>query len=301
MHAISTRIRSRKPKIADSTVTMYARNVLRLKRISSSLDPKILEPYLAKQTPGSAELLATTLVVFLDDGASKDWAREQLDKYHKVSSDQRDLQRLTDKEAQNWTDVRTIRAALRRMGKDIETRNLFTKKTLRHRDYRLLLGYVCLRIHDEYHLRADLPTMQIYKTEKEADGANAYILDRNELILYTFKTSPHFKRRKQLPIRLRVSRKLHSLIKRFHDRFGHFVCWMNGKRLTKRAYRDMLYGITEEYMGVRLGPTMLRHIYLTYFLRGNPTLKARKQKLYDMQQLNLETQFRYDRHVKVIG
>ena len=47
------------------------------------------------------------------------------------------------------------------------------------------------------------------------------------------------------------------------------------------------------YLGVRVGVTMLRHVVLSDFERGNPSLRERKEMMRKMQQINLETQMSY--------
>ena len=67
----------------------------------------------------------------------------------------------------------------------------------------------------------------------------------------------------------------------------------NGQKMTKSQHSTILTGHSYRYLGVRLGVNMLRHLILSEFERGNPTLKERKDKMKRMQQMSLETQMSY--------
>ena len=296
MHSVANIIRELRPELAESSVITYAYNIQRLRRVDPELRYDNLRDELDSLDPVVARNLLTALVVFKGGRRFEVLHREYIDK----ATAKRDQQALSEKESMNWVDARFVRRALRRMREDVRNHKLLTRR-LNGAEYRRLLGYVILALHNEFQLRNDLPSVEVVDTLAEAgDDGNFWVRSRQSLYLNRFKTWRHFKRRGFLPVILKPSAATRKLVRSFIERYGWLVRSKDGKQLSKSQFSNLLTGTTYRYLGVRLGSSMLRKVYLTEFLRKSPTLAARKKKMREMQQLSLETQYSYQRVIPPI-
>ena len=74
----------------------------------------------------------------------------------------------------------------------------------------------------------------------------------------------------------------------------YLICQPDGRPYSKAAFRNLLLNSSQKYLGVKVGSTMLRHIVLSEFLKGNPSLAERRRMGASMQQSSLETQLSYE-------
>ena len=297
MHAIAWHIRQNRPEIVDSTVVYYTSAIRRLRKVDPDLSATAIQDYLDGIAPTAALPLVSALVAYQGNR----WTHLHT-VYRKAADRARDTQGLSEREARLWVDARYVRSGIRRMKRDIAMHGLAKKRKrakLDRWEHNLLMGYMALVIHNEFHLRNDLPSVKIVAASSDAreGGANSYVLSSGTLVLFDFKTKRAFAKRHSLPIVLTFSRTAAKILFRFAvGRVGeHLLYRRDGTPYDKSSFRSLLTGVCKRYIGVRLGSTMLRHIYLTEFLSTNPSLLRRKRKLYEMQQVSLETQFRYDR------
>ena len=225
MHSVAAVIRENKPNIAGSTLTTYVYNIMRLKRAVNPLTQDNVRAYLEKlDSPTVAQNLVSALVAYAGDSWSP---------LHAIWSDRaeslKDTQQLTDREATNWVDAKALRRMLSRMREDIDVHNLWKRKQLSERHFRLLQAYLVFSIHKEFHLRNDLPSVQVVRTTSLVKPTgNYFVLSRNTFLFNRFKTYRYFQRRHQLPVRLSPSKRLTRLIRAFIKRFP-------GERLLRRG------------------------------------------------------------------
>ncbi len=74
-----------------------------------------------------------------------------------------------------------------------------------------------------------------------------------------------------------------------------FFCDRSGAQINRSQYNAIMTGTSKRYLGLRLGSTMLRHIYLSEFEATNPTLAQRLKRMRRMLQTTVRTQLRYTR------
>ena len=296
MHAIAWHIRKNKPDIVDSTVAYYTSAIRRLRTVDPELSQKLVSDYLDGIKPTAALPLVSALVAYQGDR----W-KPLHTVYRKAADALRDTQGLSEREALLWVDAKYVRAAIRRMKQDVALHRLVERARggrapLLRWEHNLLMGYIALTIHNIFHLRNDLPSVKIVSAHSDAK-TNSYVLSSSSLILFDFKTKRAFSVRSEIPVVLTFPRRVAKVLFRFAaKRVGeHLLYKRDGKPYDKSSFRSLVTGVCKRYMGVRLGTTMLRHIYLTEFLSTNPSLLRRKRKMYEMQQVSLITQFRYDR------
>ena len=293
MHAIAWHIRQNKPDIVDSTVAYYTSAIRRLRAVAPELSHNLVSQYLDGIKPTAALPLVSALVAYQGDR----W-KPLHTVYRKAADALRDTQGLSEREALLWVDAKYVRAAIRRMKQDVALHRLVERgRGLVRWEHNLLMGYIALTIHNIFHLRNDLPSVKIVSARSDAK-TNSYVLSSSSLILFDFKTKRAFSVRSEIPVVLTFPRRVAKVLFRFAaKRVGEHLLYKRdgGGAYDKSSFRSLVTGVCKRYMGVRLGTTMLRHIYLTEFLSTNPSLLRRKRKMYEMQQVSLITQFRYDR------
>jgi hypothetical protein len=240
--------------------------------------------------PVQARNLMTALVVYQGDT----W-RPLMAKYIDLAENVLNLQQLSDREARNWVDAATIRKMIRRMREDVKTHKLLERMPhVTKREKRLLMAYIAFSIHNIFHLRNDLPSLNVVAVSSlaQASHSNYYVRSTGVIHLWRFKTYSYFRRRGLLPLKLQLPNGIRKLINAFVFAYDHEKIL---GRITRPAYNNLLVSHSERYLAVRIGSTMLRHIYLSEFLKRDPSLKQKQRKLQEMQQLRLETQERYRR------
>ena len=296
MNVIIAHLKSQRPNLAENTYVTYARSILRLRKISADFEPPVIDKYLQTLTATTARNLLTALVVY--DGRDV-WSRRH-EKYNTLAVQHRDQQSLSDYESARWTTWKRVVAAIRRMKQDCENQKLFVRKAITASDYRLLSGYVAMSIHKYFQWRNDVPSIRVVETTADAGKGNCYIKSLGRFVLREFKTAKFFRRRRDFPVTLDAPKPLRAVLHKFIKHHGSewLLPQFNGKKTSKNSFKGLLQHITYRYLGLRLGTTMLRKIYLTEFLSTDPRLTDRKRVLRNMLQLNLEQQFQYRRRVE---
>jgi hypothetical protein len=153
-----------------------------------------------------------------------------------------------------------------------------------------------LRLYSELHWRADIVSVRLGKHV----GKNYFYMGK--FYLNTFKTSKKFKSRGLLPLIFTPSPSLAKLIRQYLEvrkaqKFDHdyFLFNKSGRPVQRSAFYDLMTRTTFKYVGKKLSVSMLRHIYITEYLAGNPSLAAKQKMLRGFMQLSLDTFESYGR------
>ena len=208
----------------------------------------------------------------------------------------RGTQTFTQAERSNWSSVKAINAGLARAKFDVDRLKLLDPRKLNKKEYQILQEYFVLRFHSEFHWRSDLANVRLGKHS----GENYYV--DGKFYLNKFKTAKHFARKGLLPLVFTPRKGLKQLITKFlrtraaQDlETDYLLTNRKGKRFTREAYGKFLSSASYRYVGKKLGPSMWRKIYVTDYLKLNPGLKTKKDKMRSMMQLSLETHESYAR------
>ena len=292
---LEKRLRTLKPKVSDRTILTYATNIRRLRKISPNLDYGEISQFLKTKSPSQAANLLTSVIVL--EG------RERFGELYKTlnqeAEDVRGNQNFTNSEINNWVTIRQIRKGIERAKFDVNRLGLLEARKHKQPHLTILIRYLLLKFYNEFHWRSDIVSVKVGKHT----GENYF--HNGKFYLNKFKTSEKFRKRGMLPLVYTPSRGLGLLIKKFlavrkaqgieHD---YFLFNRSLKPVKRSAFFELMSRATEKYIGKRLGSSMLRHIYATNFLAGDPTLKQKKKFLHDMMQLSLETFESYARRGK---
>jgi len=276
-----------KPHLRPISVDTYLAHIKRVrKQAGEELREEPVLKYLDSLKPTIANQLISAIV------ALKPAFSSHISRYRKVAQAQREAnaQKSTQKQRDNWTSVAAIKRATRLMRREI---NQFGFK-----EHNLVMAFLIWSIMLEHTMRNDLPSVKIAQTMSDVNNReNFYVVSKGQIWLNNFKTMKAFKRRELLPLMLQLSRPTNTLILKFLRQRGkksqYLLSHPNGKPYSRSAFRNLMLNSSKKYLGVKVGSTMLRHIVLSEFLKGDPSLAERKRKARSMQQLSLETQMSY--------
>ena len=289
--------RENRPELAASSIRTYVHAVLRVvKALGREFQMEELDKWLESKSPAQARNTLTPFLMWRRASPMDTHYRSLFDKYN-ASAESAKLGRTTSKrEADNWVTVKAIRGAIRRMGHDSKILGRQSGA-----NYRLFLAHFIFRVHDELHLRNDLPTVRIVNAPGEMDEKhkhNYYVRSQKRFYWYHFKTRRSFMRAKDWPVAHTISPSLARFISKYirqKPESPWLICDPEGHPLSKSAFSAVMTGASKRYLGVRLGSTMLRRIYLSEFEKTGPSLRQRKAKLRRMLQTKIETQLGYVR------
>ncbi len=287
MSELETRLRLLKPNVRPTTIKVYAANIRRLRKIGGkTLEYGPVSQYLKGLSVTNAVNLLTAIIVL----EGRERYGLLYDSLNESAALVRGSQEFTPAEREQWTSSKVIREGLKRAKFDVDRLKLLTVKKHPRSHLYTLTQYLVLRFHSEFQWRSDLPSVRIGKVK----GENYFYNGR--FFMNRFKTSGHFKRRKLLPLIFTPSRGLGILIRQYlevraaqgveHD---FFLVNRSLKPVKRDNYYKLLSAATFKYVGKKFGSSLFRHIYVTEFLAGSPSLQAKQRKLRGLMQLSLET------------
>ena len=289
---LERRFRELKPKVRPATIKTYAANVRRLRHISPTLEYHDISRYLKGLSPTSASNLLTSIIVL----EGRERFGHLYDAFIEDSDAVRSSQTFSKTELANWVSGRAIKRGIERAKFDVQRLDLLEIRKHKPHHLQTLVQYLVLKFYSEFHWRSDLVSIRIGKHV----GQNYY--HAGQFIMNDFKTSRKFKARGLLPLIFTPSRSLKALLRKYievrkvqnldHD---YLIFNKSTNPISRDTFYKFLTRATFRYTGKKLGTTQLRHIYVTEFLAGNPTLRAKQKMLRGMMQLSLETFESYGR------
>ena len=292
----------KKPELRPRSVHTYVTAVRRIKReLGDSFTVAQLDTWLSAMKPTQAKNYLFPLCLAIGKHIPTLWK-----KYHRLATEHLDKRELTARERENWTTVSAVRRATNRMHQDIGIHNIlrgprgeFTSR----QHFNLLRGWMAFAIHDQFQLRNDLVSVRTVRRTAEIEQFdrrrdNFYVKATGKFHFYVFKTMRSFQKRDSWPVVLECSQALRRKIAVYLAKKPEspwFFCDRSGAQINRSQYNAIMTGTSKRYLGLRLGSTMLRHIYLSEFEATNPTLAQRLKRMRRMLQTTIRTQLRYTR------
>jgi hypothetical protein len=286
--------REKKPDIAQSSITTYTNNILRIQRELGQPTDEELETWLDGMKPTQARNLMTPLVILY---GARQQIRRLFEKYNSQADSQLDQQRLSASEMKHWVQKKSIKRMLARLREDCQTHKVFAGISTEAK-WRLRQMYVLWSVHFEFPWRNILNSCKIAQKAADVDTtSNFYCIREQSFYISVFKTRNVFRRHDYtLPLVHRVTGNLARLIqKHISNRDKYLFCNIRGQPLSKNGYSNLLTGATKKYLAKRVGSTLWRHIWLTDWSRSHRSLKERRAAAFRFHQVSLVTQMRYER------
>jgi hypothetical protein len=282
MGELEKRLRQLKPKVREKTITTYANNIRRLRKISPTLEYGPVSQYLKTLSISNALNLLTAVIVL----EGRERYGRLFEQFSEDAFRARNSQQFTEKEREKWASSAEIKKAIERAKFEVDNNNLLKVKKHPPHKLRILVQYLVLSFHSELQWRSDLPTVRIGRHR----GENYYF--NGQFYLNKFKTAKHYRK---LPVVHTPSRKLGKLLRQYLEvrnaqELDHDYLLFNSslKPLTKSTFYKLMMATTKRFVGKAFGVNMFRHVYVTEFLSKNPSLLEKQSKMKDLMQLRTE-------------
>ena len=291
--------REKKPELRPRSIHTYVTAVRRVRReLGESFTEGEFDTWLSAMKPPQAKNYIYPVCLVLGKHVPALWK-----KYNRLAVEHLDKRELTARERENWTTVAALRRAVNRMHQDIQIHKVLRGargQFASRQHYNLLRGWIAFSIHDQFQLRNDAASVRVLRTTQEISDhrANFYIKATGKFHFYVFKTMRAFQKRGDWPVVLEASKALRRKLALYLAKKPEspwLFCDLHGDPISRAQYNTILTGASKRYLGIRLGSTMLRHIYLSEFEAGAPTLQQRVKRMRRMLQTTVRTQLRYTR------
>jgi len=191
----------------------------------------------------------------------------------------------SDSQEKNWIDYENLIEVCNKL--KVEYQKLRKKKKLYQNEYRLLQGYVMLRMQLAYPIRNDFANMKILDEDdyeklddKIKDRNNYLVRDGQDLVIHinNYKTSKRLGQ-KQYKIKPTLTKLINDFLK----------INTSGYLLVKPSKRNV--GLTEVditkqfnwifkqyYPDKKISTSMIRHILISHDKKNDPTIKEQQEK-----------------------
>ena len=273
-------IKKSRPNAKDSTLKMYASNLIKLMKIydKDNLDflksPDQLEEKLGKLHYTTRRNYLNSVIVYLmsvkekDDPLIKEFS-DLRDSLNKQYEEEQATGIISDKQKENFVDISEVNKMINQMGTEIKDKKIKKKEDLTAKDKSLIQVYTLFNIYTRLPLRNDLAGMEVINkraynklSEEEKKAENYLVINKNNMffVLNQYKTSSKYKE-----LKIDIPKDLEKVLRQYIRINGMGVLFKSstGKALSRNALSQLLLKTSQKYMGKSISSTMLRKIYLS--------------------------------------
>tara|TARA_R110001632_G_C11339492_1_gene417253 strand:+ start:1010 stop:1972 length:963 start_codon:yes stop_codon:yes gene_type:complete len=273
-------IKKSRPNAKDSTLKMYASNLIKLMKIydKDNLDflksPDQLEDKLGKLHYTTRRNYLNSVIVYLmsvkekDDPLIKEFS-DLRDSLNKQYEEEQATGIISDKQKENFVDISEVNKMINQMGTEIKDKKIKKKEDLTAKDKSLIQVYTLFNIYTRLPLRNDLAGMEVINkraynklSEEEKKAENYLVINKNNMffVLNQYKTSSKYKE-----LKIDIPKDLEKVLRQYIRINGMGVLFKSstGKALSRNALSQLLLKTSQKYMGKSISSTMLRKIYLS--------------------------------------
>ena len=264
----------------DSTITVYAHNILRLYRLvkpgsegvpasGGGLKDKSLYKKFDSQKLSARRVLSVAAVkanVMYKNEKNEDWTirmNRTVEEYEK----QRDKRIKTPREQARWPSkgYDSLKTAAEKLKKELKTQIANTKTTS---DLYKVQQYMILKLYSEHALRLDWADVKLSKPEKDQKWNFLYKDKRKGWILVVrkFKTEK-FMGEQTIKVARPAGLALNMFVPKVEKLTDHgfLLSTKGGKKLSRQGLSILLSRTTEKYMGKRISSQIIRVLKATKF------------------------------------
>ena len=264
----------------ESTITVYAHNILRLYRLvkpgsegvpatGAWLKDKSLYKKFDSQKLSARRVLSVAAVkanVMYKNEKNEDWTirmNRTVEEYEK----QRDKRIKTPREQSRWPSngYDSLKKAAEKLKKEFKTQIANTKTTS---DLYKIQQYIILKLYSEHALRLDWADVKLKKPEKDQKW-NYLFKDKRKgwtLVVRKFKTEK-FMGEQTIKIARPASLALTMFVPKVEKLTDHgfLLSTKGGKKLSRQGLSILLSRTTEKYMGKRISSQIIRVLKATKY------------------------------------
>ena len=269
-----------RPKAKESTLKMYASNLMKLMKLyeKDNLDflkkPEEIEEKLSSLHYTTRRNYLNSIIVYLmavedkDDPLIKEFS-DIRDNHNKQYEEENATGIISDKQKENFVDISEVNNMINKMGQEIKDKKLKKKEDLTAKDKNLIQVYTLYNIYTRLPLRNDLAGMEVINkrvynklSEEEKKSENYLVINKNSMffVLNKYKTSSKYEE-----LKIDIPKDLEKLLRQYIRINGMGVLFKSstGKPLSRNALSQLLLKTSKKYMGKSISTTMLRKIYLS--------------------------------------
>tara|TARA_R110000823_G_scaffold190800_1_gene322368 strand:- start:292 stop:1257 length:966 start_codon:yes stop_codon:yes gene_type:complete len=282
---ITEKIQESRPNLKPNSIKQYETHLNKLKKIFDSdtydflSDPnKVLEKLSDKHYTSQRNSLNAIIILLLalnDDEKYNDLIEDYQkirDKLNDQYVDEQQSGKISEKQKNNFVELKEIMSMIDIMDKEIKSKNLKKKESLNGKEKELLTVYTMFSFLSRYPLRNDLSGMRyISKTEynqlneDNKKAGNFLVKNKNKLnmILNEYKTSKKYGE-KIIDLDPETSKILRMYIKATDKKLGDVLFVSSrGTPISRNGISQLLIKTSQKYLNKSISTTMMRKIVVS--------------------------------------
>ena len=282
---ITEKIQESRPNLKPNSIKQYETHLNKLKKIFESdtydflSDPnKVLEKLSDKHYTSQRNSLNAIIILLLalnDDEKYNDLIEDYQkirDKLNDQYVDEQQSGKISEKQKNNFVELKEIMSMIDIMDKEIKSKNLKKKESLNGKEKELLTVYTMFSFLSRYPLRNDLSGMRyISKTEynqlneDNKKAGNFLVKNKNKLnmILNEYKTSKKYGE-KIIDLDPETSKILRMYIKATDKKLGDVLFVSSrGTPISRNGISQLLIKTSQKYLNKSISTTMMRKIVVS--------------------------------------
>ena len=253
---VGEEIKKSRPNIADSSIKAYVANLNKLKKMFESDDYDFLKDIdkvkdkLSHLTDNTKRNYYNAIIIYLMaiDG-DKDTIKEygdMRDELNKKYEDEQASGKISDKQKENFVDIKEVEKMLNSMEEEIRSKKLKKKEELTPKEKALIQVYVIFSIYIRLPMRNDVAGMEAITkraynklSEAEKKEKNYLVVNKGDMfmVLNKYKTAKKYEENK-----IEIPKDLEKILRMWLrvDGMGVLFKSSTGKELTRNAISSYL-------------------------------------------------------------
>jgi hypothetical protein len=273
-------LRNFRPNLKPSTIKQYSRNLNALFKVLPKEDPfndiKLVDDKLKDKSYLTKRNYYTAIIIYLQSHKKDEELIKQYTKIRDKLNEQYITENQTGKISESQSDKFIEYPKFIKMIKDLKTMNnalIKTNKIYNHEEYKRYTAYVVFEMLFRFPTRLDMAGMKylnkkLYNllTEEEKKHNNYLVKDGAKLFFSynDYKTSGVYNE-VTIDVPADLKKILNTFIKSRKIKFNDILfTYKNGGPVDRTEMSRLLGDISEEFVGVRLGTTIIRKIIASH-------------------------------------
>lgn len=282
---ITEKIQESRPNLKPNSIKQYQTHLNKLKKIFDtdnydflSEPNEVIEKLSDKHYTSQRNTLNAIIILLLAlnhderfDDLIQDYQKIR-DKLNDKYVEDQQSGKISEKQKNNFVELKEIGSMIDTMAKEIKTQNLKRKETLNGKEKELLMVYTIFSFLSRYPLRNDLAGMKYISktnynklTEDDKKEGNFLVKNKNKLnmILNEYKTSKKYGE-KNIQIDPEISKILRMYIKATDKKVGDVVFVSSrGTPISRNGISQLLIKTSQKYLNKSISTTMMRKIVVS--------------------------------------
>ncbi len=282
---ITEKIQESRPNLKPNSIKQYETHLNKLKKIFETdnfnflSDPnKVMEKLSDRHFTSQRNTLNAIIILLLALNQDEKYS-ELIEDYQKIRDklndkyvDEQQSGKISEKQKNNFVELKEIMSMIDTMDKEIKSKNLKKKESLNGKEKELLTVYTMFSFLSKYPLRNDLSGMRYISkteynqlTEDDKKAGNFLVKNKNKLnmILNEYKTSKKYGE-KNIDLDPETSKILRMYIKATDKKVGDVLFVSSrGTPISRNGISQLLIKTSQKYLNKSISTTMMRKIVVS--------------------------------------